>query len=77
MEYLILLSLVVKSNCFSSPTFKIMGLMKEFNSTSGYYDVFIPALKKLSSSYFEYYQQIEIANEKLLAQYPEIKKMNN
>lgn len=61
----------------NSPTFKIMGLMKEFNSTSGYYDVFIPALKKLSSSYFEYYQQIEIANEKLLAQYPEIKKMNN
>lgn len=61
----------------NSPTFKTMELMKEFNSTSGYYDVFIPALKKLSSSYFEYYQQIEIANEKLLAQYPEIKKMNN
>lgn len=61
----------------NSPTFKIMELMKEFNSTSGYYDVFIPALKKLSSSYFEYHQQIEIANEKLLAQYPEIKKTNN
>lgn len=61
----------------NSPASKIMELMKEFNNTSGYYDVFIPALKKLSSSYFEYHQQIEIANEKLLTQYPEIKEMNN
>jgi len=38
--------------------------------------VFIPALKKLSSSYADYYKQLEIANEKLLAKYPEIEKMN-
>lgn len=61
----------------SSPAYKIMELMKEFNSTSRYYDIFIPALKKLSSSYSEYYQQIEIANEKLLAQYPEAENINN
>jgi hypothetical protein len=60
-----------------SPAYKIMKLMKEFNSTSGYYDIFIPAIKQLSSSYSEYYRQMEIANEKLLAQYPEIEKMNN
>lgn len=61
----------------NSPAYKIMEFMKEFNSTSGYYDVFIPALKELSSSYLEYYQQLEIANKKLVAQYPEIEKMNS
>ena len=61
----------------SSPVCKIMERTKEFNSTSGYNDVFIPALKELSSSYSEYYKQLEIANKKLLAQYPEIEKMYN
>lgn len=61
----------------NSPAYKIMELMKEFNCTNGYYDVFIPALKKLSNSYSEYYQQLEIANKKLLAKYPEIEKINN
>lgn len=61
----------------SSPVCKIMELTKEFNNTSGYNDVFIPALKELSSSYSEYYKQLEIANKKLLAQYPEIEKMYN
>ena len=59
----------------NSPVFQIQSLLKDFNRTSGYYDVFIPALKELSSSYAEYYKQLEIANEKLLAQYPDIKKM--
>lgn len=56
---------------------KIMLLMKEFNNSSGYYDVFIPALKELSSSYDKYYKQLEIANEKLLAEYPNIGKIND
>lgn len=60
-----------------SPAYKIMELMKEFNSTSGYDDIYIPALKQLSSSYSEYYRQMEVANEKLFAQYPELEKMNN
>jgi len=59
----------------SSYACKIMELTKEFYSTSGYYDIFIPALKELSSSYSKYYKQLEIANKKLLAQYPEIEKM--
>lgn len=58
----------------NSPTFQIQSLLKEFSRTSGYYDVFIPALKELSSSYANYYRQLEIANEKLLAKYPEIEK---
>jgi DNA-binding transcriptional MerR regulator len=59
----------------NSPAYKIQSLLKEFNSTSGYYDIFIPAMKRLSTSYAEYYKQLEIADKKLLAEYPEIKKL--
>lgn len=58
----------------NSPAYKVTELLKEFNNASGYYDVFIPALKQLSSSYAEYCESLEAANEKLLAQYPEISK---
>ena len=61
----------------NSPAYKIMELIKEFNSISGYNDIFIPALKELSPSYSEYYQQLEKANEKLLERYPEIGKMSD
>lgn len=57
-----------------SLAFQIQSLLKEFNSTSGYYDVFIPALRELSPAYAEYYKQLEIANEKFMARYPDIKK---
>lgn len=59
------------------PVYKIMELTKEFNCTSGYNDMFIPALKELSPSYSEYHQKLEKANKKLLEQYPEIEKMND
>jgi len=55
-----------------SPIYKIQTILKEFNKTSGYYDVFIPAMKKLSVSYSEYFKQLENANEILRLQYPEI-----
>lgn len=51
----------------NSPAYKMMALLKTFNSTSGYYDVFLPALKELSSSYAQYYRQLEIANETILS----------
>ena len=57
----------------NSPACRLMELMKKFNSSNGYNDVFIPAMKQLSASYTEYYKQMEIANEKLLEQYPELK----
>ncbi len=56
----------------ASPAYKLMLYMKQFNSTSGYYDVFIPALKELSPSYAEYHRQIEMANEKMLTEYPDL-----
>lgn len=61
----------------NSPLHKLKMLMKQFNSTSGYNDVFIPALQKLSSSYEEYHKQIEVANEKLIANYPEINSIDD
>lgn len=61
----------------NSPTFKLMELMRKFNNSNGYNDIFIPNMKLLSSSYAEYYCQLEIANQKLLEQYPEIEKLNN
>lgn len=61
----------------NSLAYKSMEMLKSFNRTSGYYDIFIPALKQLSSSYAEYCRQMETANEKLLVQYPEISKLNN
>jgi len=61
----------------NSPINKIKTILIEFNNTSGYYDVFIPAMKKLSGSYAEYCTQMELANEKLLQQYPEINQLNN
>lgn len=61
----------------NSPTYKIQEILKEFNNTSGYYDIFIPAMKKLSKSYSDYSEQLEIANEKLLFQYPEIQNLSN
>jgi DNA-binding transcriptional MerR regulator len=59
----------------NSPAYRIQAILKEFNNMSGYYDIFIPAMKKLSNSYSEYYKQLEIANEKLLLKYPEIKRI--
>lgn len=56
----------------NSPAYRIMELTKGFFSSSGYNDIFIPAMKELSSSYAEYHKRLEEANEKLLAQYPDM-----
>lgn len=57
-----------------SPAYRLKQFMKEFNQVSGYDDVFIPAMKRLSRSYAAYYHQMEDANQKLQAQYPEIRE---
>ncbi len=59
----------------NSPAYRLQALLKSFNSTSGYYDIFIPAMRRLSTSYKEYYGNLEIANERLLAEFPEIAKL--
>jgi len=55
----------------SSPAYQLMELMKEFCSSSGYYDVFIPAMRRLSPLYNEYYEQMLRANEEFVKKHPE------
>ena len=54
--------------------YRFGNMMKDFYNTKGYYEIFIPAMKELSSSYYEYTICIEEANKKLIAQYPDIEK---
>jgi DNA-binding transcriptional MerR regulator len=54
-----------------SPAFRLMEYMKKFCTNSGYYEVFIPAMRRLSSSYNAYYEQMLIANEKFVEIYPD------
>lgn len=60
----------------NSPMAQMKALLAEFNKTSGYYDILIPAMKRLSPAYSEYCEQSEIANEKIYAMYPEAKKLD-
>ena len=55
----------------SSPAYQFMELMKEFCSSNGYYDVFIPAMRRLSPLYNEYYEQMLRANEEFIKMHPE------
>ncbi len=47
-------------------------LMKKFCASSGYYSVFIPAMKRLSAPYAAYTEKMEAANEMFIARYPEL-----
>ncbi len=55
----------------NSPAYRFQTLIKEFNTASGYYEIFIPAMKRLSPAYAEYCVRLEAANEKLKAVYPD------
>lgn len=53
------------------PAVRLMEYMKQVCSTNGYYDVFIPAMRKLSPLYDSYYQQLLKANSEFIERYPE------
>lgn len=55
----------------NSPVNKLVKLMKQVCSTNGYYEKFIPAIRKLSPSYNEYYEHLIKTNEILIKNYPE------
>ncbi|MDE5698399.1 MAG: MerR family transcriptional regulator [Lachnospiraceae bacterium] len=55
-----------------SPAYRLEETLKQFNSTSGYNDIFLPAMCRLSKSYRAYYEALQTANEKFLQQYPEL-----
>lgn len=53
------------------PANRLMELMKQVCTTNGYYEKFIPAMRKLSPLYNEYYEQMIKANEQFIKSYPE------
>lgn len=55
----------------NSPANRLMELMKQVCATNGYYEKFIPAIRKLSPLYNEYYEQLIKANEQFIKNYPE------
>lgn len=55
---------------------RLMNLFKETFSTNGYYDEFLPAMRRLSPLYETYYQNLLEASDKLLEKMPEIKDSN-
>ncbi len=55
------------------PAAKLANIIKEFNSSFGYNDVFIPNMRILSSSYNEYYKKVEAANKIYLEKFIENK----
>lgn len=46
-----------------SSAYKLQKFLEKFNNEIGYYDVFIPAMKRLSNSYKKYYDELQKANE--------------
>ncbi len=52
-----------------SPAYRYKCLLDQFNSVSGYYDRFLPAMKRLSPSYAAYCAQIDQANRMLAERY--------
>lgn len=55
----------------ASPAYRWRESFLQFGRTSGYNDIFIPAMCRLSKSYREYHEALERADEKLLQEYPQ------
>lgn len=47
----------------STPAYRLQDLLVQLNRENGYYDIFIPAMQRISSSYREYYEKLMKANE--------------
>lgn len=54
----------------TSAVYQLEQSLRQFSNTSGYNDVFIPAMCRLSKSYKEYHNTLMKANDKFLEQYP-------
>ena len=55
----------------ATPAYRLQECLKQFQNESGYNEVFIPAIQRLSPSYREYYKALQIANETFIRQYPQ------
>lgn len=50
----------------ASPAYRLQECLEQFQRESGYNDVFIPAIQRLSPAYGEYYKALQAANEVFL-----------
>lgn len=55
----------------STPAYRLEESLRRFNSMSGYNEIFLPAMRRLSKSYQEYYEALQRANDKFLQEYPQ------
>jgi len=53
----------------ATPAYQLEKVLRQFNSVSGYYKVFIPAMCRLSESYRKYHEELSEANEKFAERY--------
>ncbi|MBE6114350.1 MAG: MerR family transcriptional regulator [Erysipelotrichaceae bacterium] len=61
----------------NTPAYRLMVYMKSICTNSGYYDIFIPAMRKLSPTYNAYYNQLMEANKKFIEIYPEYSNIDS
>ena len=55
----------------ASPTYHLEESLRQFGKLSGYNDIFIPAMCRLSQFYREYQEKSRKADEKLMQEYPQ------
>lgn len=55
----------------TSAAAQLQTCLRAFSQNSGYNDVFLPAMRRLSPSYAAYYEKLMAANEVLLRHYPQ------
>lgn len=60
----------------STPACRLEESLRQFNSTSGYNEIFIPAMCRLSKSYRKYYEALLKANEKFKQEFPQYGQEN-
>ena len=59
----------------ASDTYRLEESFRQFGKMSGYNDIFIPALCRLSKSYREYQEILGRANEKLVREFPQYENL--
>ncbi len=55
----------------ATPAYRLEQSLRQFTRNSGYNDVFIPAMCRLSRSYQKYYEKLQESNERFLQEYPQ------
>ena len=63
-------AIVTSDEYKATPVYRLQELLKQLQKENGYNDVFIPAMRRLSPSYREYYENLLVANEVFTKHYP-------